>query len=77
MKILVTGCAGFIGFHLCNNLVNKHIRIFGIDNLNDFVTFYKKIAFVYLKKNKNFNSTKKIFQIIKQLKKYSQKINLI
>ena len=35
MKILVTGCAGFIGYHLCLGLAkNKKLKIYGIDNLN-------------------------------------------
>ena len=37
MKILVTGCAGFIGFHLCKNLSkNKKILVTGLDNLNNY-----------------------------------------
>ena len=37
MKILVTGCAGFIGFHLCKKLIkDKKFQIFGIDNLNNY-----------------------------------------
>ena len=36
-NILVTGSAGFIGFHICLNLLNKKgIKIIGIDNLNKF-----------------------------------------
>ena len=35
-KILVTGCAGFIGMHLCENLVNDKFLILGIDNLNQY-----------------------------------------
>ena len=35
-NILVTGCAGFIGFHLCNKLINKNYNIIGIDNLNNY-----------------------------------------
>lgn len=36
-NILVTGSAGFIGFHICLNLLNKKgIKIIGIDNLNTF-----------------------------------------
>ena len=35
MKILITGCAGFIGYHLFKALSqNKKNKIFGIDNLN-------------------------------------------
>ena len=38
MKILITGCAGFIGFHLAEKLIikKKYKTIFGIDNLNDY-----------------------------------------
>ena len=34
-KILITGCAGFIGFHLSNFLLKK-IDVIGIDNLDDY-----------------------------------------
>lgn len=33
---LVTGCAGFIGFHLCSRLLAEGYTIVGIDNLNDY-----------------------------------------
>ncbi|MBT4927412.1 NAD-dependent epimerase/dehydratase family protein [bacterium] len=36
MKILVTGAAGFIGFHTCLKLVNQGHEVFGIDNINDY-----------------------------------------
>jgi len=37
MKILITGCAGFIGYHLCKKLTqNSKYKIFGIDNLDDY-----------------------------------------
>ena len=34
MRILVTGAAGFIGFHLCRKLVKANNNVLGIDNLN-------------------------------------------
>jgi UDP-glucuronate 4-epimerase len=36
MKILVTGAAGFIGFHTCLKLVRQGHEVYGIDNINDY-----------------------------------------
>lgn len=36
MNILVTGAAGFIGFHLINKLLEQDCSIVGIDNINDY-----------------------------------------
>lgn len=36
MKILVTGVAGFIGFHLARRLLQEGKQVVGIDNLNDY-----------------------------------------
>jgi len=36
MKILVTGAAGFIGFHLVNRLAENGLEVVGIDNINDY-----------------------------------------
>jgi len=36
MKILVTGAAGFIGFHTCLKLVKQGHEVYGIDNINDY-----------------------------------------
>ncbi len=36
MKLLITGTAGFIGFHLVNKLVNEGYDIVGLDNINNY-----------------------------------------
>lgn len=36
MTTLVTGSAGFIGFHVCKALLARGERVFGMDNLNDY-----------------------------------------
>ena len=36
MKVLVTGSAGFIGFHLCQKLISDGHEVFGVDNLNSY-----------------------------------------
>jgi len=36
MKVLVTGAAGFIGFHLTLALLERDDEVVGIDNLNDY-----------------------------------------
>ncbi len=35
-RILVTGAAGFIGYHVCQRLLGKGFAVFGVDNLNDY-----------------------------------------
>jgi UDP-glucuronate 4-epimerase len=35
-NVLVTGAAGFIGYHLCQQLLEGDVRITGIDNLNSY-----------------------------------------
>lgn len=36
MKVLVTGVAGFIGYHLAQRLLAEGVQVCGIDNLNDY-----------------------------------------
>ena len=36
MTILVTGAAGFIGFHVADTLLARGEQVLGIDNLNDY-----------------------------------------
>lgn len=58
-KILLTGCAGFIGFSLCKELLKEKIEILGIDNINNYYDQnLKKQRLKILSKNKNFKFKK-------------------
>ncbi len=35
-KVLITGAAGFIGFHLCRKLLQNGVEVVGLDNLNPY-----------------------------------------
>ncbi len=44
MKVLVTGAAGFIGFHVSQYLINRGDQVVGLDNLNDYYDVSLKLA---------------------------------
>jgi UDP-glucuronate 4-epimerase len=81
-KILITGCSGFIGFHLSKEL-SKNYRIIGVDSLEK--KKFSKIAkdrTKELKKNKNFTFKKinisefKKLELIFKKNKFYMVINL-
>lgn len=41
--ILVTGAAGFIGFHLCQKLIDHGHKVIGLDNINDYYSVNLKL----------------------------------
>ena len=56
MKVLITGCAGFIGFNFSKYLLEKKYSVVGIDNINDYYSIsLKKNRLKELKKFKKFN----------------------
>lgn len=59
MKVLVTGAAGFIGFHLSNRLLADGHTVFGIDNLNDYYDVNLKLSrLAILQEQNNFSFLK-------------------
>ena len=57
MKIIVTGAAGFIGFHTCLKLIKHKFKVVGIDNIND-----------YYDQNLKLNRLHKIDEFVKEEK---------
>jgi Nucleoside-diphosphate-sugar epimerases len=76
MKILITGAAGFIGFHLSKKLIQNKYEVIGIDNLDNYYDVnLKKNRIKELKKYKNFyfdkidlNQKKKINNLVNSKK---------
>ncbi len=61
MQILITGAAGFIGFNLARHLLNnKKIKIFGIDNINNYYSQSLKKKDLRSLKNLEISHLKKL-----------------
>ncbi len=59
MRILVTGSAGFIGFHLCQELLKRGDEVTGLDNFNPYYDpTLKEARNVILQKHKGFTLIK-------------------
>jgi len=55
MNILLTGCAGFIGYHLSRRLLQNN-KVYGLDNLNDYYEVkLKKDRLSDLQQSNNFS----------------------
>ena len=64
MNIILTGAAGFIGFHTTLALLKKKINVYGIDDLNPYYDVrLKKDRLAILKKYENFHFLKKKLKI--------------
>jgi UDP-glucuronate 4-epimerase len=76
--ILITGCSGFIGYHLCDFLLKNKKKIIGIDNLNSYYdTKLKTSRLKNLKKFKNFKFINIDITEFKNLNKILNKYKLI
>jgi len=54
-KLLVTGSAGFIGYHLCKSFLDDGYEVLGVDNINNYYDPKLKLARLnQLKQYKNF-----------------------
>jgi UDP-glucuronate 4-epimerase len=59
MSILVTGAAGFIGFHMARMFLDRGDRVVGIDNLNDYYDVsLKEARLARLREYHNFSFAK-------------------
>ena len=54
MRILITGVAGFIGFHLAKKLIEQGHEIVGIDNINDYYDTNLKKSRLSILESENF-----------------------
>ena len=79
MKILLTGAAGFIGFHTCLLLLRKKYKVIGIDNVNSYYDVgLKKDRLSNLRKFSNFKFFKKNIEDQNLIKVFSkEKIDVI
>lgn len=56
MNILLTGAAGFIGYHSANRFLDRGDRVVGLDNLNDYYAVsLKKDRLKELERHRNFS----------------------
>ena len=77
-KILITGCAGFIGYNLTKFLIKKKFFVIGIDNLDNYYSVkLKKKRLNDLKKNKSFMFLKIDLKKKINLKKINHKFSFI
>ncbi len=58
-KVLITGAAGFIGFHLAGRLLKEGYRVCGVDNMNDYYDVrLKELRLSQLEKYEKFHFEK-------------------
>ena len=70
-KILVTGSAGFIGFHLCERLLKEKYDVLGFDNLNNYYSTNLKFSRLKILEDLSKNSIGKFTFLKGDLQKYN------
>jgi UDP-glucuronate 4-epimerase len=60
LKILITGAAGFIGYHLSRSLLEEGYQILGVDNLNNYYSKNLKFARLELLRSNKYFSFEKV-----------------
>ena len=81
MNILITGAAGFIGFHLASRLIKEGETIIGIDNFNDYYdpelkeARYEKLKRIALENNADFEMFRNNIEDLEAIKEISSKYN--
>tara|TARA_Y100000813_G_scaffold188245_1_gene162334 strand:- start:1610 stop:2626 length:1017 start_codon:yes stop_codon:yes gene_type:complete len=75
MKILITGAAGFIGYHLCEKLIKQGNQVIGLDNINNYYDVNLKYA--RLHKLGITKESTKVFAKISESKIYGCKMQFI
>ena len=75
---LITGCSGFIGYHITKNFLETGHKVIGIDNLNSYYSLdLKKARLRELKKFDLFNFHKLDLSKISQLKKLNTELKKV
>ena len=81
MSIIITGAAGFIGYHLSRRILMENISLIGIDNMNDYYDINLKEARlqelqkITLKEDTNFNFFKENINDKSVIEKIFKKFN--
>ncbi len=81
MSILITGTAGFIGFHLASRLIKEGENVIGIDNFNNYYepslkeARYENLKRIALEHNANFEMFRNNIEDLQAIKEISRKYN--